>query len=817
MIMGPQRLRQASALLLAGLCLGALACSRAGERAGTEAGRQATTTYSYSVVEGSPPGFLFLGRERSAELVVSNDGYLAWPRDSRFYYSPRWLGWTGDRVLEQGFRTPLPATVGPGEEARFSVRMKPPTGWGIYRVRWDLQSETSGWFSSFDRTPERPRWVLVLPQVEFILAVVVPVLFLGLVLYWGRRASVPSGAIASLVGIADLVWCAISLWGKPYVLYGELAAKFWPGPKLITFAVVAFLLLPLALMPARARTVAAWLLAAFGTLTVWTQLLYHRFFQDLASSVAALMGGQTTALGSTVASLAEPRDLWLLIDLLLALPVLWLLARGEVPRLERARRWVPIACVVLAIPFLWGGAQALTSGQLQTRRNLQNLRSVSVYGLFGFQLLDAGTVLVGHFRKPEIEADELRRVLEWFESTAAERRAAGPTAGAGANLNVIGIQVESMQGFVPDIDINGVAVTPNLRRLQQESLNFGLVLDQTSRGRSSAGDFVTMTSLLPVGESIAYEYPDNEYFALAQALAERGYRTLSAIPYKGSFWNRQVTHASYGFETRLFEDRFQREGPRVGWGINDSDFFSQIVPILKDLEQPFLTWLTTLSVHYPYESFPLELRRLDLGELEGTSLGNYLHGMDFFDRALGEFLEGLESAGLLEKSILVIWGDHASGLERDEAFSNYFGLRKPAERFLFRRVPFVIRLPRDRGLSGTYDLPAGQVDITPTLLALLGLEPDKMALMGRNLLGEIATSPVVHPQGRWIGEELIHLNQFVEVDGGCWSRAELRLVQRGRCAAGIEAAERQLDVVTQVLTHNLQARLTRQLRGQLFE
>lgn len=814
--MGPRKLRQASAVTLVALCLGAAACSKTERPTGANAGRQATTTYSYSIVEGSPPGVLFRGRERTAELVLRNDGYLAWPRDSRFYYSPRWLGWTGDRVLEQGFRTPLPRDVAPGEEVRFSVRLKPPKRFGVYRVLWDLQSESSGWFAAFDRTPERPRWVLVLPHVEFLLAVVVPCAFLCLAV-WLRRRFASAAAAAAIVGISDLVWAAASLWAKPYVLYGELATKFWPGPKPVTFAVVAFLLLPLTFLPARLRAFLAWGLAAFGALTVWTQLLYFRFFQDLASSVAAKMGGQTTALGSTVTSLAEGKDLWLLIDLVLAVPVLWHLTRSGAARLVRAPRWVPLVAAIVAIPFVWNGAGALASGQLHARRNLQNLRSVSQYGLFGFQLLDAANHVVGRFRAPQITTEDLEEVVRFFADTAPERKAVGPAAAAAAGLNLIGIQVESMQGFVVDLDVGGVPVTPNLRRLRREALDFTQVLDQTSRGRSSAGDFVTMTSLLPVGESIAYEYPDNDYFGLAHALGERGYSTLSAIPYKGSFWNRQVTHASYGFENSLFEESFERVGPRVGWGINDSDFFAQMMPVLDSLEEPFFAWLTTLSVHFPYESFPSGLERLDLGELEGTSLGNYLHGMSFFDAALGEFIDRLAESGLLERSVIAIWSDHASGLERDAHFNRYFGLRKPAQRFLFRRVPFVVRLPADRNLTGSHPLPAGQADIAPTLLALLGAEPDKIALMGRNLLGGSASSPVVHPQARWFDDELIHFSQFVDVDGGCWSAKELRLVARKRCARGIAAAERQLDTVTTVLTHDLQAEVTRRLRAQRSE
>ncbi|MFQ5526418.1 MAG: LTA synthase family protein [Thermoanaerobaculia bacterium] len=770
--------------------------------------RQPTTTYSFSIVDGELPSVLFVGRERAAELELRNDGFLPWPSEQRFFFSPRWVAATGSRILEEGFRTPLQDDVAPGKHTRVTVRVKPPGGFGLYRLHWDLQSESSGWFSRFDKTPEPHRWMVVLPRVEFFLAVALPVLFLVTIALLRRRA----GARAAVfVGVADLLWCGISLWVKPYVLYGELTSKFWPGPKLVTFAVVAFLLFPVAFLAPRARALVAWCLAAFGALTVWAQLLYFRFFGDLASSVAALAGGQTTALGSSISTLAAAKDFWLVIDLAIAIPVLWWLANRTDRRLLPAAPWAPIVLGLAATPFLWSATVAVANSQLHERRNLQNLRSVSKYGLFGFQLLDAGTRFARSLSDPEATPEELARVTAWFEASAPSRRAALAGEAPAAGLNVIAIQVESMQGFVIELDIGGVPVTPNLRSFRGQALDFSKVLDQTSRGRSSAGDFVTITSLLPVGESIAYEYPDNDYFTIAHALAERGYQTLSAIPYKGSFWNRRVTHGSYGFETNLFEDRFEQRGPKVGWGINDRDFLHQITPVLEELERPFFAWLTTLSVHYPYESFPRELRSLDLGDLEGTALGNYLHGMHYFDRAFAEFLERLEEADLLSRTMVVIWSDHGSGLERNPHFVDYFGLDSPGAKFLFRRVPFVVRLPDDRQLVGSYDFPAGQVDIAPTLLGLLGLDPAKLALMGRNLLASGVGGLVVHPQGRWIDGDWIYLSQFADLDSGCWSTRELRRVDPRHCRSGTAEAEEQLAVVSLMLERDLQAAVSREL------
>ncbi|MCP4203991.1 MAG: LTA synthase family protein [bacterium] len=801
-----------STLLVTLLVSSVLACSGSQSRDRPRPTSQPTTTYSFSILEGSLPRLLFVGRERNADLILRNDGFNDWEGERTFFFSPRWLGLWGDQVVEEGFRTPLKERVAPGAETLVAVRIKPPRSFGLYRVKWDLQSEQSGWFAQFDRTPEAPRWVLVLPPVELFLAVLLPCLVLGTAILIHRPASSRTAGVAvAYLGLLDLIWCATSLLGKPYVLYVELAPKFWPGPKLVTFSVVAFLLLPLCFLPARLRSVAAWLLAALGALVVWAQVIYFRFFLDLASSVAALAGRQATDLGATIDFLAKPTDLWLAFDLLLALPVLWLLSKSRRDATGGRRRGVNLVLAVLAIPFFLSAAKALTTGQLQGRRNLQNLRAVSTYGLYGFQLLDAGTRIVGRWRQPAVTPEELDRVFAWFEETRPQREIGGATAGLAEGLNLIAIQVESMQEFVVDLDVEGVAVMPNLRRLRESALEFSMVLDQTSRGRSSAGDFVALASMLPVGESIAYEYPKNDYYSIAHALSDRGYTTISAIPYKGSFWNRQATHPAYGFETNLFRSGFERRGPKVGWGINDRDFLEQMVPVLDALDEPFFAWLTTLSVHYPYESFPSELKSRSMGDLEGTRLGNYLHGMSLFDRALEELAARLEDNGLLDRTVIAIWGDHASGLNRDQDFVDYFGLERPAKKFLFGRVPFMIWLPPDRSLRRLETAPAGQVDIAPTLLALMGVDPGDLALMGRNLLQESIRGRVVHPQGRWVDSEHLYLSQFADRAGACWTSTTRRAVPIPRCEAGSEDAERQLEVVFLVLQHNLQAEMSRRL------
>ena len=298
---------------------------------------------------------------------------------------------------------------------------------------------------------------------------------------------------------------------------------------------------------------------------------------------------------------------------------------------------------------------------------------VEQLGPFGYHAYDTWNYLRGTWLRRPATAAQVDEALAWLRERAP-LRAGGAGFAAARGKNLIVVQVESLQDFVVDFTVGGQEVMPHLRRWTGDSLRFTNVTDQTSEGRTSDAEFTTLTSLLPLDHgAVAFRFPGNHYAALPRVLTEHGYATLSAVAFEPGFWNRQVMHPAYGFQRSLFEPDFQMT-EQIGWGLNDHDFLQQMVPRLEQLPRPFAAWLITLSLHHPFESFPDAHKVLKLGALEGTSFGNYLHTMRFFDQALEDFKAALARDGLLDSSMLVVFGDHDAGFARDASLARTIGI-----------------------------------------------------------------------------------------------------------------------------------------------
>lgn len=361
--------------------------------------------------------------------------------------------------------------------------------------------------------------------------------------------------------------------------------------------------------------------------------------------------------------------------------------------------------------------------------------------------------------------------------------------------NVIVIHAESMQNVALNTSFNGNEVTPNVNRLKNEGIYFSNYYAQASGGTSSDSEFTFSTSLLPVTNgAVAISYWNREYETLQKLLKKDGYRTISMHANTGDFWNRNNFHKKLGYD-KFYSKQDYNIDEVIGLGLSDKSFFKQSVEKLKKEKEEngkFMATMIMLSNHTPFDDldkygeFDVDIKEQvtktnENGEevtedvsypyMEGTKLGNYFKSVHYADSALGELVNELDEAGLLENTILVIYGDHDAKLPKKDyvRLYNYDKttdgiVDKTSEGYtsvdyykyeLDRSVPFII-WTKDKKFNKTINTAMGMYDAMPTLANMLGVKPTYA--LGHDIMN-LDDNIVVFPNGNWLTNNIYYNSQ----------------------------------------------------------
>ena len=111
----------------------------------------------------------------------------------------------------------------------------------------------------------------------------------------------------------------------------------------------------------------------------------------------------------------------------------------------------------------------------------------------------------------------------------------------------------------------------------------------------------------------------------------------------------------------------------------------------------------------------------------------YYDRITMMDEELGKRLDEIDEAGLADDTIVFYWGDHGSGMPRNKRWPYNSGLH----------VPMIVHFPEkwkhlapeEYEVGGTSDRMVGFIDLAPTMLSIVGIEP-KEWMQGGAFAGE---------------------------------------------------------------------------------
>lgn len=237
----------------------------------------------------------------------------------------------------------------------------------------------------------------------------------------------------------------------------------------------------------------------------------------------------------------------------------------------------------------------------------------------------------------------------------------------------------------------------------------------------------------------------------AEMFLAAGYRTLAFTPLRTLF----ALGLDRGFKQALDVPLKSRE-PVV---LADADAINaEAIPALTARDgRPFFAWLHYYDAHRPYgrqgpewsgrftddddpsigadESWyqltPERRAALGLSERQAQLVkDHYDGGLAYLDDRLGQMLDALERAGVLENTIVVLIADHGEVL--DEHVEEWFA-HDPYLVDENIHIPFLVRLPGAKHAGLRVSGLVSQVDVLPTLLDLAGVAALPGRMSGRSL------------------------------------------------------------------------------------
>lgn len=490
------------------------------------------------------------------------------------------------------------------------------------------------------------------------------------------------------------------------------------------------------------------------SLLMVADLMNFRAFGNFLSVYALFQTSNLENLGSSIISMLRSVDIIFGIDLLvLVVAGCWLEKRFTVV----LRSW-PIFLILFISSSSFIFVNHLVIDVFSISPNFYLFRcswaqnqTMSNLSPLGYHLFDAYRYY-GESRQLALSKEEKGEIKAWF-ANKAENLPDNSFAGLFQGKNLIVLQVESLENFVMTKSEQGQEITPNLNKLLSNSLYFSNYYEQVWNGTSSDADLMTNTSVYPVRQgSTFFRFPGNTYNSLPKILKNHGYQTLAIHPDKGGYWNWRQALTAMEFQKTIDESYFQID-EKIGLGISDGSYLRQVEQVIKGEKQPFYTFLVTLTSHAPFD-LPDQYCGLDLDPvLNKSKLGGYFQSIHYTDQQIGNFINKLDEDGLLDNTVIVLYGDH-TGVHKFYA-DEIRNLKNPESWWLegYYQIPLIIY---SKGMEGMeIETTGGQIDLLPTLTYLMGIDHKEIegTAMGRNLLNT-QKDYVVLENGELIGRGL---------------------------------------------------------------
>jgi len=297
----------------------------------------------------------------------------------------------------------------------------------------------------------------------------------------------------------------------------------------------------------------------------------------------------------------------------------------------------------------------------------------------------------------------------------APRRGAEP-------FNVLLLTVDSLRVDVPWLGYER-PIAPNLTALARESVVYSNAYAASSYTAKSVATMLSgryASSLYRDGRFFTRYAPSNRF--LAEILGEKGIRSLA---WHGHMYFGRKSGFEQGFdEWRLVPGiRFDAETDNDVTSAKMTALGRELLESSANTGRQFFAWAHYMDPHDQY------LRQPEAPVFGKKARDRYDSEIWFTDYHLGKLLEWARTQPWWQKTAIIVTADHGEAFGEHEMYKHAFELWE-----VLVRVPLLVYAP---GVTARkIDERRSHVDLAPTILELMGLEPPR-EFQGRSLLPEL--------------------------------------------------------------------------------
>jgi phosphoglycerol transferase MdoB-like AlkP superfamily enzyme len=306
------------------------------------------------------------------------------------------------------------------------------------------------------------------------------------------------------------------------------------------------------------------------------------------------------------------------------------------------------------------------------------------------------------------------------------------------NHNVVLVVLEGIQYKHTSLYDKENGLTPHLAQMAQKGVEFTSARSTVTH--STKALFAVLTGRYPsITQDIVETVPAvKPYAGLASILKHKlNYRTACFMSAKGEFECSPGLIYNLGFDKFWAREDLNDRSDFLGYLACDE--FAMLKPIIEwvktDKGPFFLTVVCSVS-HDPYEVPGW------FSEPAKDPTERYRQTIRYTDKFIAALDSELDKLNIADKTIFCVISDHGEAFGEHGLFAH--------ERIAFDEavhIPWVVRAPALVGPATIITQPVSSVDLTPTMLTLLGFDINNVGFDGMNALGTIPKTREVYFSG----------------------------------------------------------------------